>query len=73
MSILESHLVLGDGRFALLLVSAAVWKSLRSAIASSQRAAATFAQPEIALGVFAPVASIVLAPRIGQARPRTCV
>jgi cyclohexa-1,5-dienecarbonyl-CoA hydratase len=28
---------------------------------------ATFAQPEIALGVFAPVGSIVLAPRIGQA------
>jgi cyclohexa-1,5-dienecarbonyl-CoA hydratase len=27
---------------------------------------ATFAQPEIALGVFAPIASIVLAPRIGQ-------
>lgn len=27
---------------------------------------ATFAQPEIALGVFAPIGSIVLAPRIGQ-------
>jgi cyclohexa-1,5-dienecarbonyl-CoA hydratase len=28
---------------------------------------ATFAQPEIALGAFAPVGSIVLAPRVGQA------
>jgi cyclohexa-1,5-dienecarbonyl-CoA hydratase len=64
MSILESHLVLVSAVRGCCLGGGLEIAALSHRIVAEP--GATFSQPEIALGVFAPVASIVLAPRIGQ-------
>lgn len=65
MSILESHLVVVTAVRGCCLGGGLEIAALGHHIVAARDA--TFAQPEIALGVFAPVGSIVLAPRIGQA------
>ncbi len=65
MSILDSHLVVVTAVRGCCLGGGLEIAALSHRIVAAR--GATFAQPEIALGVFAPVASIVLAPRIGQA------
>jgi cyclohexa-1,5-dienecarbonyl-CoA hydratase len=65
MSILESHLVVVSAVRGCCLGGGLELATLSHRIVAEP--GATFAQPEIALGVFAPVASIVLALRIGQA------
>jgi cyclohexa-1,5-dienecarbonyl-CoA hydratase len=64
MSILESHLVVVSAVRGCCLGGGLEIAALSHRIVAAP--GATFAQPEIALGVFAPVASIVLAPRVGQ-------
>jgi cyclohexa-1,5-dienecarbonyl-CoA hydratase len=64
MSILESHLVVVSAVRGCCLGGGLEIAALSHRLVAET--GATFSQPEIALGVFAPVASIVLAPRIGQ-------
>jgi cyclohexa-1,5-dienecarbonyl-CoA hydratase len=64
LAVLESHVVVVAAVRGCCLGGGLELASLAHRILATTEA--TFAQPEIALGVFAPVASIVLAPRIGQ-------
>jgi cyclohexa-1,5-dienecarbonyl-CoA hydratase len=63
-SIVDSHLIVVSAVKGRCLGGGLEIAALGHRIVCSRDA--TFAQPEIALGVFAPVGSIVLAPRIGQ-------
>jgi cyclohexa-1,5-dienecarbonyl-CoA hydratase len=64
LSVLDSHLVIVAAVRGRCLGGGLELAALGHRILATPEA--TFAQPEIALGVFAPVASIVLASRIGQ-------